>query len=549
MKLDFAGFLGANIHTNQALLPEGVGVQSLNQAPGRGDLRPWRQPLTVASVPASPQRRTLFRKGMDTASDTLHWLSWTTLVHAIRGFDPEDTQERIYFTGAAGGPAWTDNTMALASAPYPTTSRPLGVPAPTTAPTLTVAAAGTSDTDETRFIVTTFVNDLGWESAPSPMAEITCPDDTLLTLSNLEAAPAGNYGINRRRIYFTESGATDATEFFFAAEVVYTGGGQSWTQTTTALTTDVLRTQGTDDLGAWLPCPADATCLTRLWNSMAACISGKAVRFCVAGSIYAWPYTYENPISDQPVALGTWGQNLLALTSGAVPSLFNGQDPASMSEKPLDELPFNASCQSVASVISQPHGVSWAGPDGACYIGTSGARVSTAGLIHPDQWRALRPNTMVGCEYFGLVVFFYDDGTGWKGLMLDPINPTGIFWLSQGFPAAYADPKTSAMFVLDGGDIRKWDAGAAFMTATFTSRALRTPSCNMAYGRVIADSYPVTLRLLGDGAVKATRAVANDDVFSLPDGYEAQVWQVSVDTAGPPITSIHIAQSEDELFE
>ena len=174
MKLDFAGFLGANIHTNKALLPDGVGVQSLNQAPGQGDLRPWHAPLTVASVSSSPARKTIYRMGRDTASDTLHWLSWSTLVHAIRGIDREDSQERTYFTGAVGGPAWTDNTLALASAPYPTASRPLGVPAPITAPTLTLSSAGTSETEETRYYVTTFVNDVGWESAPSPLASISC---------------------------------------------------------------------------------------------------------------------------------------------------------------------------------------------------------------------------------------------------------------------------------------------------------------------------------------------------------------------------------------
>src|SRR5690606_17606941 len=108
---------------------------------------------------------------------------------------------------------------------------------------------GSSATEEARYYVTTFVNDLGWESGPSPFARIDCKDDALVTLSNLEAAPAGNYGINRRRIYRTESGATGATEFFFEHELVYTGGGQSWTELTADLSTDVLTTQGNDDLG------------------------------------------------------------------------------------------------------------------------------------------------------------------------------------------------------------------------------------------------------------------------------------------------------------
>ena len=47
-------FLGANLAFDELLLPEGVGVQSLNQRPGFGDKRPWNAPgSTVATVPAA----------------------------------------------------------------------------------------------------------------------------------------------------------------------------------------------------------------------------------------------------------------------------------------------------------------------------------------------------------------------------------------------------------------------------------------------------------------------------------------------------------------
>lgn len=547
MRIDVAGFLGANTQVNKARLPDGVGSVSLNHAPGRGDLRPWRQPLTVASVPASPQRKTIHRMGRGTASETLHWLSWTSVVHAIRGFDREDPVERTYFTGAAGGPAWTDSTMALASAPYPTSTRPLGMPAPLTGPTLSIAAAGTSTTQEERFYVHTFVNDLGWESAPSPPVKITVNDDARVLVSSLEAAPAGNYGINRRRIYRTESGATGATEFFFHAEIPYTGSGQSWLEDGRALSSDVLQTQTT--LGGWLPCPSDATCLTLMWNQMAAVISGKAVRPCVAGSIYAYPFDYEIVLADKPVAMGVWGQNLLVLTEGTTPSLITGQDPASLSETPLDGIPFNGACRSVQSVRGVGHGVCWASPDGLGYMGSAGGKLVTAGLIHPDDWRAMHPETMVGATYLGLYFGFYEDAGQWKGFAIDPARPTGVFYLSKGYPAAFTDPLTGSLFVLDGGDIKKWDAGAALMTATFRSKEYRTPSCNMGYGRVIADGYPVTLRLVADGQVRATRQVADDSVFSLPGGYEAQQWQIEAETSGWAITSMHVAEGDDELME
>lgn len=545
MRIDVAGFLGSNRQINRTLLPDGVGVDSVNQAPGRGDMRPWKAPLTVATVPVSPVRKTIYRMGRDTDSDTNYWLSWSTVVHAVRGFDREDSQERTYYTGD-GVPKWTDNTMALATSPYPTASRLLGVPAPTGAPVLAISTAGTG-TDGSRYYVTTFVNDLGWESAPSPVARIDCKSDARITLSSLENAPAGAYGINRRRIYRTETGATGATEFFFLYEMAYASGGQSWTEDGRALSTDVLKTQGDSPLGAWLPCPSDAKWLTQLWNQMAVVISGKSIRPCVAGTIYAYPYEYELLIADQPVALGVWGQNLLVLTTGT-PSVITGQDPASLSEQPLDGIPFNASCSSELSVVSLGQGVAWAGPDGLCYLGNGGSRVLTSGLIHPEQWKAMNPQTMVASQYYGMYVCSYWDGSAWRGFMIDPGNPTGVFWLDTGYPVMFFDKRTSALFVLDGGNVRKWNAGASFMTASFTSKAYRTPSANMGYGRVIADAYPVTLILRGDDVVKCTKTVTDDNVFSLPGGYEAQLWQLTIETQGGAVVSAHIAETDEELF-
>ena len=137
--LRLSGFLGENRALHPLNLGDSVGTLSLNQNPARGDLRPWRAPLTVATVPAG--RNTIHRMGRDAPSDTNYWLSWTGVVHAVRGFIADDTTERTYYTGD-GFPKWTDNTLALASTPYPTAWRQLGVPAPATAPLLTPRSPG-----------------------------------------------------------------------------------------------------------------------------------------------------------------------------------------------------------------------------------------------------------------------------------------------------------------------------------------------------------------------------------------------------------------------
>jgi len=131
-----AGFSGENRATHPILLPETVGTTSLNQKPGRGDLRPWKTPSTVATVPSG--RKTIYRVGRDTADNSAYWASWTGVVHAVRGFDPDDTTERTYYTGD-GVPKITNNTNLDGVDPQVNPGawvRHLGVPAPTTGPTV-----------------------------------------------------------------------------------------------------------------------------------------------------------------------------------------------------------------------------------------------------------------------------------------------------------------------------------------------------------------------------------------------------------------------------
>lgn len=564
MRIDIPSFLGCNQQADQLRLGDGVGTFIRNSRPGTGNLRPMRTRTPVATVPAT--RRSIHRyKHSGGAS----WLSWSNdLVHVITGFDREDTQSRIYFTGATGGPAWTDQSMALAGAPFPTSSRPLKVSAPINGPVLTVDTLGTSATEETRYYLTTFVNDLGWESAPSPAVAVVCKTDAKVKLSSLENAPAGQ-SINRRRIYRTKTGASSATEFFFLKELVYASGGQEWTEDATALSNDVLTTAGRTVLGAWVPCPDDAKFLTQMWNGMASVIVGKTVRTCVANTLYAWPLDQEIVLADEPVALATWGQNLLVLTKGKVPSLITGQDPLSLSEQPLEGLPFNGACVSAASVLSIGHGVVWAGPDGLNYYGAMGAKVLTAGLIEPDEWRRLGPDAFHGGQLGDMVLMTStamqvretraSTITAKLGMLIDPAAPSGLFFIDVDGDVLHKDAASSELFCLDSttGAITELQrqVGNEFGQAYAYSKVFRTPSTNLGYGRVIADRYPVTVALIADGAQVDQVSVEDDSMFTLAGGYEAQQWQVKVtvpavtSTVEPSVTAVMLADDPMELFE
>ena len=522
-----AGFLGENRALHPKALPETVGVTSLNQRPGRGDLRPLRSPLNVATVPAG--RNTIYRLGKDVASDTATWLSWTGVVHAVRGFIADDTSERTYYTGD-GAPKWTDNIKVL------TSPRTLGVPPPSAPPTLT-ATGGTSTTTEIRFYVSTFVTDTGEESAPSPVsAELTCKLDDTVTINSLSAAPAGSYGITLRRIYRTQSGST-GTDFYFLREIA------SSLTTTTDDNRDLGEALPSND---WLIPPANLSFLTGMWNGMMAGITGRAVRYCEAYLPYAWPAAYETvPADGTPVALATFGQNLVVLTTNR-PRLVTGGSPDSLDDQPLD---FRQACVSAKSAVGMGHGVVYACPDGLAYIGQGGSRLLTQGILMRDDWQALVPTTVVGAQYEGMYIGFYNPGTGLKGFVIDPMSPQGIYFLDFGFTAAHTDDVNDSLYVLDGTNIRKWDADTS-QTTSFKSKEFRMPQPVQAFScaEVVADSYPATFKLYADGALKHTQTVASRAAFRLPSGYYANDYQIEVSTSSN-IQAVVMAHSMTELSE
>ena len=532
MKIALNGFNGARLTQHPLLIPETNGVDSRNQKPGRADFRPWREPQDVRGVP--PGTQTIYRMPRDLVSDSNYWLTWPSVVHAMHGFISEDTVERTFYTGD-GTPKQTDQVLALASAPYPTAWRELGVPSPIGAPTLAVSTPGVSTTTDLRYYVYTYITSRGEESAPSAISiALTCQSDATVLIDSLSPAPSGAYDIDRIRIYRTQSGQTGAAEFFFLREVSI--GTVSSTDDGRELG-EVMPTDG------WLVPDPTMSYLTPMWNGMAAGIVNGAVRYCVAFKPYAWPMSYETlPPDAKAVALGRFGQALLVLTT-AKPLLVAGSSPDSLDEQPLE---FGQSCIAPRGVVSFGHGVAWPCPDGLAYIGTSGPKMLTAGLMTRDDWQAINPASIVASIYEGAYMGSYTVGGVTKAFLVDPIAADGIYFLEDGHDAYYFDELQDSLFVLDHQTIRKWDAGSALMTATFVSKTWRTPPTNFSAGRVVADAFPVTVKVFADGTLVHTQTVTDRKPFRLPGGFTAIDWKIEIRTQNP-VQQVLLASSISEL--
>jgi len=486
MQIVLTTIIGQNTKIKPRLLPPGAGVVCTNvRPPEEGDVRPWREPLTVVS-PVPTGRQTLYRMGRDSSDVTNYWLTWFGRVSVIRGFDASDTTERTYYTGDGGVPRWTDNIQALASTPYPTASRLLAVPQPTAAPGVALNVNGTTGDDQRVYYVYTWVNDIGWESAPSPatLAATHKPGATF-NLTPGGSVPSGSYGVNRLRWYRTQATTSGDVEFYFLRE--YAIGATGMQDDARALGTDIVPT---DAATLRLPLADDAHSLTQCWNQFAAALVGKSVRFCEPQLIYSWPMGNEYLLNDTPVAQAAFAQRLLVLTTAGA-HLFTGSDPEAMDGKPVAVAPI----VSARSLMSADGWCAWAAADGLYYYGVDGYKNLTERCMTAAQWAALAPATMhchlyqVGTKPY--IMVFYNDGA-WKGLVVDPTNPDGVFMLSTGYYSAYWDKLLRKLFVLDDATLREWDAGSTFMTANFKSQVFRQP---------YTDDSGQWLELISEGSV------------------------------------------------
>lgn len=517
---ELSGFLGANLKEEKEFLPVGVGVSSLNQKPtGGGVLRPWREPLAISTAAIGAGRKTIYRMGRSSPTADAAWLSWTTVVHCARLFDSSDTTERTAFTGS-GGPKWTNNIIALTAAPYPNATRDLAVPQPTIAPTVTLNTDGSTGDARRLYYVFTWVNELGWESAPSPpfLAPAAKPG-AILDLSTTEAVPSGNYGVTSLRWYRTQvvAGTADA-EFLFIRQYAL---GASGMQDDARELGEKLATE------TWLPLATDASWLTTCWNSFAAALVGNAVRFCEPNYLYAWPLEYEYVLAAKPIAQAAFAQRLLVFTEAGA-EVFTGIDPSALDQKPMAL----ALIASQRSLVVGETWCAWAARDGLWYYGVDGYRCLTADCLKPEQWAALQPTTIAGyfCQEGArpLYVGFYNDGT-LKGFVIDLTNPSGIYFLSTGYAAGYWDPLLRALFVLDGSTIKQWDAGAAFMTATYRSKTYRQPAITEGEWLELLADGASQVKVIVDGVTKLNRSVASGE-YRLPDGTAGREWELEVST-------------------
>lgn len=533
--LQIKSFGGISPKVPPRYLQDSQAQTALNTDVFRGSLSPLRAlGSTVATLTKAGTPLTIYRYGQDIISDTEFWFHWTTDVDVCRSQIAGDVSEWTFFTGD-GIPKATYNTIALSGSNYPTVSRPLGVPAPITASTVSVTGSPTEATDipETRVYTYTVVNKesgFDYESAPAPAsAEVSVRIGQSVTVGGFASIPAG-YTITHRRIYRATSGV-----FLFVAEIPVAS---------TSYSDSILAEGLAEELPSltWLPPPDTLKGLINLPGGIMAGFTGRDVFFCDPYRPHAWPIQYMQSLDFPVVGLGRMDTTLAVMTTGT-PYFIQGSSPDSMVVIKSD---LEQACASKRSIVSFNGAVLYASPDGLVSLSPSGSKIITEKYFTRAQWQALFvPSTIYAYQhdmkYFG----FYNNGVTSGGFIYDV--STGEFVTHDIYVAAgYNDLQVDKLFVA-GSDraVKVWGAGA-LKTVTWKSKKFTLPQVmGFACAQLEAESYPMTAKIYAGGTLIHTQTVTNRDFFRLP-AIPSRDWEFQFEGSAE-VFSFGIAQSAQEL--
>lgn len=541
MRLVYNKFFGTMpLVENPAALPEGFAQVALNCDLSGGALAPMLGYRNVGALGVAGVK-SIHKFGYQSADELQWWFAFNQDVDCAKAPVVDDVEERTYFTGPwpSGASKLRKTRLGLGNSgagPYPASYLDGSIPAPTNTPACAPSGGDTEVEPEVRVYVETFVTTWNEESEPGPpSARVTTYVGGTVSISNLSPLPSGAHTIDRRRIYRTSYIGNSQSDTQFVVELPVGTTTYEDTLTQQQLGT-LLKTEG------WDAAPEGLMGLTRLANQMAAAYKGFDVYFCVPGAMYAWPVEYAQPCDNPIVALGAYGEAVVALTKG-VPYIGFGTDPEQIVMTRAQVPESCAGCESKRSVVSSPGEVFAVTAHGAVMFAPTGAKLITEKYVTKKQWSGYAPSSMLGALSGNKYILFYDNGTVQRGLILDADVPG--FVETDLFATARAQVN-GKLYLSSQDNLVCWGEGAA-LTYRYRGRRQVFPTpVNMSVGKVISDAYPLTLRLYAGGVLRATKTVTSSNEFTLPPGYTADDCEVEVEGTGR-VTAIAVAESSEEL--
>lgn len=440
-----------------------------------------------------------------------NWLEWNEDVDVVPGPIPNDTNERLYWTGQDYPRMGTVSTIVSGSSGYPATSYRLGVPAPANAPS--VSKNGSADADQIPndvAYVYTFVTAYGEEGPPSPpsaVVELTDTEDVDVGMPSADH-PSGNYNFGTgalKRIYRSNTGS-NTTDFQFVGEVAFSAITYNDTTDAGGLGEIIPSTYWIgppdDDSSTYPDGPMSG--LIDLSNGMMAGFTGN--RLCISEAYlpHAWPIEYRISTEEDIVAIATTNNGIVALTDGR-PYFISGTTPATLTAIQIN-LP--QACINKQSVVDMGEYVLYASPDGLCAVEANQGEVITRNVITEKQWNAdFYPSEIKAGRYEGTYVAIWDSGGSQGGWVFDPRGQEDAIstLTASAVRGVFHEPKTGNLYQIVGNTITQYRGHASnYRTATWRSKEYFAPMpLSFGFVQVLADNHPVQVKVYADDTLIA----------------------------------------------
>jgi hypothetical protein len=471
-----------------------------------GALQPMRGLLERNDPTKVGTIRTIYRYAKNINDDSGgFFLHWTEDVDVVQAAIADDTEERLYWSGE-GAPKMSYASIITAGGGtnYPTNSYLLGVPAPSSAPTLVVSG----DADEGLAVDSAL--DLSYSvcylSAKGELGPPSTPSDAksylagqTRTLSDLPVAPAGNYNITEKVLYRTVLVNARVVRKLVAVLPI--------AQTDYVDDVEILGDELVSDF--YFPPPDDLQSLGIMDNGIYFGFSNKGVYFSEPYLAHAWnPFnTWSSTVPI--VGVGVLGNRVVAITQED-PVIISGY---SASNLVASRFAIGQGGVSKRGIVSGPYGVVYPSKDGLVLInGSNAPALITNPYFSRDDWQALDPTTTLGVLHDDKYFCFYDDGVTPGGFILDPQDAeSGLVRTDIHATGAYHDPVADDLYLVVDNKIQSWDRGNALTYRWRSKEFIFDRETTWNVGRVIADSYDdLTFRVFVDGVLRGEKVITAD---------------------------------------
>lgn len=527
-RIDITNFWGEMPRVESHLLADNYASVARNVDLRRGQIAPLKGPLDTGTTLLSTTE-TLYWFNREALGGAGYWFQFDGDVDVVAGPIVGDTNLRTYFTGD-GVPKYTTTVLAQTGpGPYPTSSYDLGIPAPAAFTATGPAGTPPAEAVNASYVIT-FIDEFGAEGPPSiPTTDVERWDGETVALTNIPIA-SGNFNIVSKRIYRSEVGGN----FQFVADIVAAQTTFNDTVVSAGLGAVLPSTE-------WVAPDSNMIGLVDVSNGVLMGWYGKTVAFSEPFRPHAWPPSYELALEYEPVAAALTTSGIVVATKGK-PYLLVGSSPAAMSQVKIDEI---RACVSKRSMVDMGAYAVYASTDGLVAAGGTEASLISEAAITPEQWRALKPETIHAYRFDDRYLAFYDDGTTQGSFTFHPKE--GFLFYDEYADIGFLDEQTGDVYLKQVTALTKWNEGTD-MAVTWRSKKWHTPRhAALKVCKVDADAYPVSVEFFQDGVSVKSLNIPNKNAFRVPSQSLYRDFELEV-TGAAAVNRIQLATNMSELI-